>query len=99
LTLELFLCSLYLAKIAIFLDYAKTILAFRNNVETNVESSVGSSVESNVETSILSLRNLEICPNRKEELLSRFKFTAQKRQICAKNQLTLSRFLHFLPPF
>jgi hypothetical protein len=95
LTLELFLCSLYLAKIAIFLDYAKTILAFRNNVETNVESSV----ESNVETSILSLRNLEICPNRKEELLSRFKFTAQKRQICAKNQLTLSRFLHFLPPF
>jgi hypothetical protein len=66
LTLELFLCSLYLAKIAIFLDYAKTILAFRNNVETNVESSVESSVESNVEsnveTSILSLRNLEICP-------------------------------------
>jgi hypothetical protein len=69
LTLELFLCSLYLAKIAIFLDYAKTILAFRNNVETNVanvessvESSVESNVESNVETSILSLRNLEICP-------------------------------------
>jgi hypothetical protein len=35
LTLELFLCSLYLAKIAIFLDYAKTILAFRNTFGTS----------------------------------------------------------------